>query len=297
MTKRVLIIGGHGYVGSVVTRNMVKQGHDVTVVDRQPAAATTDTTTYTHIRCSSDQMHDSGVAIEAFHVIIFLGGVTKPSAPTSMTSVYRDALTGFGRLVDELTSEQCLIYTSSAGVYGDTNGKMAEESDPLPVSINNYDYTKRCMDAATEMYAGTKQIYGLRLGSVCGDSPKFWKNPLLNAMVCNAVQERQVTVAHATKNRCILGFDDLCRVLNAIIDRGRPEISGIYNIGSFNVTVGDLAQIVVERYKCNLKTNDAADRSPYDFLLSTKKFENAFNFTFTDTFDSISLSLDGQLNQ
>jgi len=80
-------------------------------------------------------------------------------------------------------------------------------------------------------------------------------------------------------NRALLGIEDLCRAMGYCIEN---PVSGIYNLASFNTTVGTIDQIVCERLSVPIVDLGNTD-GVYDFELDCSKFEKTFNFQFNET--------------
>jgi nucleoside-diphosphate-sugar epimerase len=81
----------------------------------------------------------------------------------------------------------------------------------------------------------------------------------------------------------MLGIEDLCRAVERCIEQPVP---GIYNLSSFNATVGEIAEAVSRKLGADIvdKGNTA---NAYDFALDTGLFEQTFDFTFIETPDTI----------
>jgi nucleoside-diphosphate-sugar epimerase len=134
-----------------------------------------------------------------------------------------------------------------------------------------------------------KNVYGLRLGTVCGDSPEWRKGQIINALVTDALQIKHVTVVNPEHSRGILGLNDMCRVITTLVkDQNYAKKAGTYNIASFNSTVGDLGRYVSCVFEADLSEKPAdANGKDYDLRLNCGKFERAFDFEFADTVESI----------
>jgi dTDP-D-glucose 4,6-dehydratase len=100
--------------------------------------------------------------------------------------------------------------------------------------------------------------------------------------------------------RPILGINDLISALQVIIDTDN-SISGIYNLASFNSTSEEIANTIssvmnipVIEYDVNdieKITNVKLQTKAYNFAINSSKFENNFNFKFTEDIESITKSI------
>jgi nucleoside-diphosphate-sugar epimerase len=80
-------------------------------------------------------------------------------------------------------------------------------------------------------------------------------------------------------SRAMLGIEDLCRAVICCIKQPTP---GIYNLSSFNATVGEISEAVSRKLGAEI-VDRGATVNAYDFALDTRLFEQTFNFTFTAT--------------
>lgn len=142
---RYFVTGATGFIGGKLARELVKRGHQVVTVARNPAKA-------------GD--------LAALGIEVVKGDVTdKESMRAAMTGVdgvyhvagwykvgVRDKSQGAAvnvegtRHVLELMRELAIpkgVYTSTLAIYGDTKGKLADESTPKPMQFDTeYDRTK-----------------------------------------------------------------------------------------------------------------------------------------------------------
>ena len=96
----------------------------------------------------------------------------------------------------------------------------------------------------------------------------------------NSVQNGTgIQVMNKNISRAMLGIEDLCRAVLRCIEQPTP---GIYNLASFNSTVGEIAQKVSAKLGVDI-IDRGATRNAYDFALDTTLFEQTFDFTFTET--------------
>ena len=104
--------------------------------------------------------------------------------------------------------------------------------------------------------------------------------------------------------RPILGINDLCRAVSTIIDSNQ-DLRGIYNLASFNKTaeqiayeVSDVINVPVNEYLADPTqlVNIKAQTKCYNFSISTRKFERAFDFKFFETVESITTGIVSNYN-
>jgi len=274
LTKNVLVIGGAGYIGSKLRLELAKQ-YSVDSVD---------CCWYNYDRTSRriDYAKLTKGDLDKYDVVVLLAGHSSvASCVGPIMDPWLNNVTNFTELLRKL-SKQTLIYASSASVYGNSlPGELHKESSRKPfIPVNNYDITKYALDLeAVKAIDQGEDIVGLRFGTVNGWSPYIRTDVMINAMYDSSKTTGNITVTNKHINRALLGIDDLCRAVEAVIETPRP---GIYNLASFNTTVGDIATQVSDRIGAKL-IDRGNTVNAYDFGLDCGLFERKYDFKFKDT--------------
>lgn len=261
MHRKILIIGGKGYIGSALQEHL-PEAH---VIDKG----------------------DSWKIAEDYDTIILLAGHSSLALGRDDPSgAWENNVTNFWKLLDGLRDNQRLIYASSASVYNGIKSSPDETCAEFH-GLNMYDLTKFVIDQLA-LQSG-KHIYGLRFVTVNGYSPVLRVDLMLNKMVEDAKNTGEVKVKNAFLTRPILGIQDLCRAIKTIVYSGKDH-RGLYNLCSINgETVRQYADRVVKEFGGMVM--DLGDEPHYVYGADTNKFESTYHFKFIETLDSIVESL------
>ncbi len=279
-SEPVLILGGQGYVGSALAAHLVAAGFDVRSVDLRvdasPGSAPNEPKRYQDL--TADELAEFGT------VVVLAGHSTVSACAADPVVAFANNVSGFVDLVHKLRGQK-LIYASSISVFVRTPNRPGSEDDLLPEPAAAYDLHKQSI----ERYArfAYPASYGLRFGTVCGPAPHLRPELLLNGLVRSAVCRGRVEVANPHVHRPILGINDLCRAVEAILTSA--VVPGCYNLASANVRIGELAGWVAHRFGVPLV--EVAGHTPYDIRVSTDRFRAAADFEFRDTVEALAEAL------
>lgn len=274
-------------MGSALEQHLSKK-HEITSVDLEWF------NNYPHAQNINIDYNDLTTAfLEQFNVIVLTAGHSSVKmCDHDLTSSFNNNVRNFVNLTSKL-KDQKFIYASSASVYGNTSASEIAEDNVNFSPINYYDMTKLHIDHIIQL--SNLDYYGLRFGTVNGPAPTIRTDVMINAMVNTAMQKGEIHVFNKDTRRSILGIKDLCRAVETIIDDNKKANRGIYNLGSFTNTAGEIAEAVgrianvpvIDKDPPAVIFNEKLQNKTYDFGISTLKFENTFKFKFTDTLDSI----------
>lgn len=299
---KILIIGGSGYIGVELVDYllMINNKIDLTIVDPM-YYGNVKSKTCNYINAKYQDLPE--VFFKDFTDIILLGGQGSASNNKKILHVIDNNIRNFAWLLDLITPEQKFIFASSSSVYGQTDNKVVDEEFDKRSGYepyNFYDWSKQNLDQLASLgLPNKKHFYSLRFGTVNGFSRNLRNDVMINSMVYNAKINKAIYVANNDINRPILAITDLCRAIHCIILNGTIELSGIYNLNSFNNTIGEIARGVSDI--CNVPLRPYENKSPivnfklqtrsYDFKIHSEKFISAFNFTFKETLRTITHEL------
>jgi nucleoside-diphosphate-sugar epimerase len=285
MVGRTVLIGGCGYIGSRLYQFLKGQDLDVTTVDLEWYGNYVNPANDRRDYACLDEEYFS-----AFRNVILLAGHSNSRMCSDTLAACKNNVFNFVSLLNSLNPRRHrLLYASSAHVYGHTDGREAGEEEVSYCPRSCYDLTKLEIDCYARL--SDSDYYALRFGTVCGFSPNLRTDLILNQMYLRAREQGAIQVVNPAAHRAVLGIEDLCRAVWAILcASSRP---GVYNVASFNVSIIEAGQAVSRHTGAEVIVDCGGDNvSLYDVRLDTRKFEDAFDFQFSDTPDSILASLE-----
>jgi nucleoside-diphosphate-sugar epimerase len=221
--KKVLLIGGCGYIGSALYEKLNKK-YQLDTVDLEWFGNFTNTT-----NIKEDFVNLTEEFLDRYDVIVFTAANSSVPLCKDVFDTFDNNVAKFVSLVKKL-NKQKFIYASSSCVYVTSDNTEKVETDELN-PLDGLTLSKTTIDHF--MNLTNIEYYGLRFGSVNGWAPNMRLDLMLNAMTISAKENSEVNVFNGHAHRPILSINDLCRAVETIIEC-KEDNRGIYNVASFN---------------------------------------------------------------
>lgn len=234
MAEKILITGGAGYIGSVLTPTLLTGGFEVTVLDnfmyRQNSLA--DCCAYKTFRVVRGDCRDKDIIkplVEKADIIIPLAALVGAPACKQDTMVAETTNFGAVKMLCTLMSprQHMLIPTTNSGYgIGEKNKSCTEESSLRPISL--YGITKVKAEQAA---LARENSISFRLATVFGMSPRMRLDLLVNDFVYRAVHDRALLIFEGHFKRNYIHIRDVVRVFLHGIENFRKMRGKPYNVG------------------------------------------------------------------
>ena len=278
--KKILITGGAGYIGSMLSTELVNQGYKVTVLDLLKYNKNSLSHLYFHgnfkfIYGDARNKKIMKNLIRQNEFIIPLAGLV--GAPLC-DKFKKDAIsTNFKaiKMIKELVNKKHkVIYMTTNSGYGiGEKNKFCDENTPLkPISL----YGKTKCDAETEMNKFKNSIC-FRLATVFGNSYRMRSDLLVNNFVFRAVINKKLDIFEPYFRRNFIHVKDVVKGIIFSINNFKKLKSNIYNLGLSNANISKimLAKKIKKQHpvtKIKIITNKK-DPDKRDYFVSNKKIE------------------------
>jgi nucleoside-diphosphate-sugar epimerase len=250
---KILITGGAGYLGSVITPTLLQQGHEVTVLDnfyfRQNSLADCcHLEKFNVVRgdCREEALVKPLVA-KADVIIPLAALVGVPLCNTDQIATKttnQDAVEMLCRLASK--DQRILMPVTNSGYGIGEKGKHCTEDSPLK-PLSTYGVTKV---KAEEAVLSRENSISFRLATVFGSAPRMRIDLLVNDFVYRAFYDRAVVIFEGHFKRNYIHIRDVARVFVHGLNhfekmRGKP-----YNVGLDDANLSKLE--LCERIKKHL---------------------------------------------
>tara|TARA_A100001515_G_scaffold100284_1_gene81128 strand:- start:6490 stop:7455 length:966 start_codon:yes stop_codon:yes gene_type:complete len=250
MSKKVLIAGGAGYIGTKLSNTLIETGYDVTVVDLLWFG--------NHLSDGVDLWNKdiknlTQEEIEGFDVVIFMAGLSNdPMANFDPVGnfIENGAVPAYLAYLSKKVGVPRFIYASSCSIYGFTDNEvMTEWSKSSP----QYPYGMSKLQgesAILSMEDDSFRPISLRKGTVGGWSPRLRLDLVVNTMTKYALTEGKIVVHNPKLWRPLVDIRDVVQAYIKSIE-SELDVTGIFNIGNGNYTIGELAKEIKKELSAN----------------------------------------------
>ena len=240
---KILVAGGAGYIGSVLTPMLREHGYDADVVDLLWFGDHLPTPT----RVTRRDLFTLGAGdLEGYEQIIFLAGLSNdPMAEFSpaMNFVQNGALPTYLAFEAKRAGVRRFVYASSCSVYGYTVNQLYDEESPVTCGYP-YGISKLAGERGVlQLQDNTFSVIALRQGTVNGYSPRMRFDLIVNTMFKSALRDKRITVNNPSIWRPLIDVRDTSA---AFLRAAQADyaISGVFNVAYDNFTVGQVADLV-----------------------------------------------------
>ena len=280
MGYNILVTGGAGYIGSVMVPELLKQGHQVTVLDnfmyKQNSLA--------HV-CNEESFNIVNGDIRLKEIIkplldkadiiiplaAYVGAPICSKDPIGATSVNKDAIKMMLKL---LSQDQKILMPTTNSAYGsgDEDNYCTEESELNPIS----QYAIEKVEIEKELLRHGQAV-SFRLATVFGMSLKMRIDLLVNDFTYRAVNDRFVVLFESHFKRNYLHVRDVARAFIHGIDNFDDMKGEIYNVGlsDTNISKKELCERI-QKYLPEftfLEEELGKDPDQRNYIVSNEKIE------------------------
>lgn len=277
---KILITGGSGYLGSVITGELLKtEKHQVTVFDNLMYNQTSSSI-YSHLKNFQfvyGDVRDKELLqslVKSHDIIIPLAAIVGfPACDRDKELATAINYTQIKNICEVLNSTQKILYPNTNSGYGiGENGECTEESPLNPIS--HYGVTK--VNAEREILKAGG--ISLRLATVFGSSPRMRMDLLVNEFVYKALSDKYITIFEKNFVRNYIHIRDVSKSFIFMIENYDSHSGECFNVGLSNANLSK--QQLVEKIKTFIPdfaitySDYYQDPDKRDYIVSNKKIED-----------------------
>lgn len=236
MSKKILLVGGAGYIGGLTCDYLIKDGFDVTVYDNllyENRFLKDIPFIYGDVR-DTEKLYNTSKDFDVIVLMAALVGDPACSVDHLLTEeINYKAIKDFCEVV---SSDKHLVFMSTCSVYGAQDGLLNEESPTNPLS--SYASTK--LKAEEHILAKGGTIF--RLGTVFGLGDTYSRlrmDLVVNVLTMKAVKDGEININGGDQWRPIIAVKDIA---GYVTEACREQYEGIYVLSLENVIIRELGE-------------------------------------------------------
>jgi nucleoside-diphosphate-sugar epimerase len=295
MSKKVLVTGGAGYIGSVLVRQLLDKGYEVRVLDSLKFGGEALYTVSQHPRFEfqkGDVRNPEQVvkALEGVYAVAHLAAIVGDPACKKFADEAREVNGQASRdlfVAAEAAGVKRFVFASTCSNYGkmsDPNAYVVEESELRPVSLYaelKVAYEKWLLiDKKKSPVAAT----ALRFSTVYGFSPRIRFDLTVNEFTRNVALTGKQEIWGPEFSRPYCHVDDLARAVVLTIQSPVSKVrSEVFNVGrtdenySKRMLMEEIEKVIPGTEVLYVEASD----DPRDYRVNSDKIKNVLGFTIT----------------
>lgn len=255
--KRVLITGGAGYVGIILTKKLLERGYKVRVLDQliYGKESLKEVITHTNFSLEVGVVEDKYIVekcLKDVDAVIHLAGLSNDPSCELDAKLTKKANIDSTKILLKLSKEKGVkrfINASSCSVYGYTGEKIVNEESPLN-PLTEYAKSKvkseeLCLSESNENFV----TVSLRKSTVYGPSPRMRFDLVVNTMTGMVMSEGKIIINGGEQWRPFLHVNDAADAYVFMLEAPKEKINGkIFNVGSNeqNFKIMDIANKIAK---------------------------------------------------
>jgi nucleoside-diphosphate-sugar epimerase len=282
--KKIIVIGGAGYVGCQLVSELMKKEYEVTVFDLMiygnnlPTNAKNLNIIQGDVRDIEKLKHSLKSQDAVIHLACISNDPSFELNPKLGKEINFDCFKPLV-LASKEQGVKRFIYASSSSVYGvkDTP-EVTEESSLEPLT----DYSKFKAQCEDVLLSNTDANFIgtiLRPATVCGYSPRQRLDLVVNILTNFAYHTKKIKIFGGSQLRPNIHISDMVDSYICLLNGKISKVSNqIFNVGFENYSVEKLALMVKENIQENIELEYTKSDDNRSYHISSKKISNVLNF-------------------
>jgi len=302
MTKKVLVVGSQGYLGSRLTEYLNERGYQCSGIDTGFFESGILIPTKQVSTVKKDARLITEKDLEGFDSLILLAGISNdPFGHMTSEQIY-DPTLDYAEAIASVCKKLGIqfLYPSSCSVYGASNaeGSLSETSPTnpqTPYSINKLQVEEKLSVLADQTFSPV----ALRFGTVYGLSPRIRFDVVINMLCGLALTTKKITLnSNGQAWRPNLHIEDACESFRCCLDwESESGELTIFNVGrnEDNYKIIDIARIIEANVEgAELSYLDQNSKNEKHELIRDRKIQDGVDTrTYKVSFDKIHAALPG----
>jgi nucleoside-diphosphate-sugar epimerase len=285
---RILVVGGAGYIGSILVEKLLRMGYEVRVLDLlMYDKHTLDRFRDTRMELiRGDCRNDESIkaTLEGCDAVVHLGEIVgDPACAVNESMTIETNYAATHKIVDLCMKFgiKRLVFASSCSVYGHNDEEVNEKSGTNPVSLYarcKIESENAIMTSHVEHFIPTI----LRLATVHGRSYRQRFDLVVNLLSIKAAVEGRIQIFGGQQWRPFISVKDVCQGIISVLHAESEKVRGqVFNLGDSRenyqlIQVGDIIKKLAPEVEVETLTENVDKRN---YRVSFEKIKSTLGFT------------------
>lgn len=270
MSRKILVVGGAGYIGGITVDKLLQSGWDVKVFDN----ILYESRYLKPVDFVYGDVRDTNKVCEASkdcQVVILLAAIVgDPACSIAPELTEQINYLAIKNICQALPSDKHVVFMSTCSVYGAQHEMLNEDSFTSPLST--YASTK----LAAEKYVTARQGTVFRLGTVFGVGDTYSRirmDLVVNVLTMKALCYKKISIHGGAQWRPIIAVGDVASYLVEVAGRCLP---GIFILSKENVLIKELGERVIQVVPAEINYTEIAFQDARNYRVDTSKADQTF---------------------
>jgi nucleoside-diphosphate-sugar epimerase len=289
--SKILITGGAGYVGVSLTEQLLKDNHEVTILDLFLYGEDVLENNKNLKKIKGD-IRNIDIIKSSFKdkdIIIHLACISNDPSfelnPTLGKSINLDPFEPMVKTAKELGVKR-FIFASSSSVYGIKDEKDVTEDMSLNPLTDYSKYKAMCEEILFKYKSNDFITTVIRPATVCGYSKRLRLDLVVNILTNLAYHNRLITIFGGEQLRPNIHIQDMVRAYQKVVEAEPSKINGeIFNAGFENIKVVEIANKVKNILGNDIKIEKKETNDNRSYHISSNKIFSILNYEAEHTID------------
>jgi nucleoside-diphosphate-sugar epimerase len=287
MTKRIIVVfGGAGYVGAVLTPMLLAEGYVVRVFDTfwYGKNVFTTVTKNPNLELIAGDIRDLEAvrsALKGANNVIHLACISNDPSfdldPELGKSINLDSFAPLVKIAKQ-SGVHRFIYASSSSVYGvKVEEKVTEDLSVEPLT----DYSRfkaNCEEVILAAHTPDFRCTVLRPATVCGVSPRQRFDLSVNILTNHAINLKKITVFGGSQFRPNLHIQDMARAYLHVLAQDKKIDGAIFNVGGENLSLDQISLKVQKQIDLKLEIQHTETDDLRSYRVDSSKILDELGF-------------------
>jgi nucleoside-diphosphate-sugar epimerase/CBS domain-containing protein len=287
-SRRVLVVGGAGFLGSVLTQKLLGRGFRVRVLDnflygRRSLEPLAGDENLEIVEGDLRNIHTCVSSLAETDAVVLLAAIVgDPASKVRPTETIETNVLAAQALASacKLHHINRFLYASTCSVYGLGVNLLDEEAPLNPVSL----YARTKIESEKIILAMGDEYFSptiLRMGTLYGYSPRMRFDLVVNTMSMRSFVDGRIQVFGGRQWRPLLGVEDAAEVYVRCLEANLQSVGNqVFNVGSDdqNYQIDDVAGIIGTSLGGIPISRDNSNLDARDYRVSFSKLDRILGF-------------------